>query len=551
MDKLFTAESNKQSIALTWRMVLPWMVVALFASQLPYLIGWLASPTGWVFSGILANHNDFSAYIAAMRQGAEGQWLFHFNFSPEFWQPKLMLPLYIMAGKLIGPFSQAFVFWFNVLRSLAFLVTIVCLLLWVNEVLPARGRLRLTAWLLIVFGGGLSWIVWPATAGLGVPFTYFPDISMPEFTTFLISINPPHYMLGLGLEVLLFSCVLKMTRGSNGLKWAFAGAMAALGLGLVYVYHSAVVGAVIGVYLLGLVWQQGKIPWRIWVYGGIVVAPLFPLLFYYGYWVNRDPAWASYVNSGLNEISPPPILGLLIGFGLLGILAVIGLRRWIKTGQSLFVPIWLVVNLVLIYVPIVQYSGRFTLGLIVPVGTLAAYGLEEVLLPWLRERPFYQRLGRLTPTPYDTLRRVFLLLTIPAVLIVTLSLTQNVALIRDFPNYMPSGELKAARWLAENSSAEDVVLAYYPISNYLPSVADSRVFAGQFFLTLDFEEKTSQVEQFWDGATADSWRESFLEEWGITYIYQGRYEEQIMEGRVDLPGEMVYEADGVVIYRVR
>jgi hypothetical protein len=551
MSRLSTGGSSNNATPLTWRTLLPWMLLALFGSQLPYLIGWFASPADWVFSGILANHNDFSAYIAAMRQGAEGNWLFHFNFSPEFWQPKLMLPLYLAAGKLIGPFSQAFIFWFNVLRTLAFLATLICLLLWVKQVLPANGRARLTAWLLIVFGGGLSWIIWPATASLAVPFTYFPDISMPEFTTLLISINPPHYMLGLALEVLLFACVLRMSQNGSNVKWAIAGTMAALGLGLVYVYHSAVVGAVIGVYLLALAWQQGKIPWRSWLYGGIILAPLVPLLFYYGYWVNRDPAWATYVNSGLNEITPPPLLGLVIGFGLMGVLAVIGLRRWLETGQTLLVPIWLLVNLILMYVPVVQYSGRFTLGLIVPVGTLAAYGLEEVLLPWLRQRPFYQRFGRLTPTPYETLRRVFLLFTIPAALMMILSLTQNVALIRDFPNYLPAGELKAAQWLAENSGPQDVVLAYYPISNYLPSIADSRVFAGQFFLTLDFDNKTSQVERFWDVDTADSWRDSFLQEWDITYIYQGRYEQQIMKGDVQPPGEMVYQAEGVTIYQVR
>jgi hypothetical protein len=59
------------------------------------------------------------------------------------------------------------------------------------------------------------------------------------------------------------------------------------------------------------------------------------------------------------------------------------------------------------------------------------------------------------------------------------------------------------------------------------------------------------VEQFWDEGMAESWRESFLEEWGITYIYEGRYEQEIMQGNVRPPGEIVYEANGVRIYRVR
>jgi hypothetical protein len=339
-------------------------------------------------------------------------------------------------------------------------------------------------------------------------------------------------------------------RQQHSWRWALAATAVALILGLVYVYHLAVTAVVIGLYLLLLTWQNRRIPWQHWFQGAMIVVPLLPLLFYYGYWVNRDEAWATYVGSDLNNIPPPPLLGILFGFGLIAILAIIGGWHWSQQKRDWLLPAWAIGNLLVMYLTIVQYSGRFTMGLIIPVATLAAFGLEEVALPRLKMTGFYGRFSRLTPTPYDTLRRVVLIFSAPSALMVVLFLIKNSTVQTDFPYYMARDEKMAMTWLVDNTTEQDLVLAYYPVGNYLPILGDVRVFMGHFGFTLNFSEKADQVEQFWDASTSAAWRQAFIEQWQITHIYQGQYERQIMQEEVKPPGEVVYDQGGEIIYEV-
>jgi hypothetical protein len=115
---------------------------------------------------------------------------------------------------------------------------------------------------------------------------------------------------------------------------------------------------------------------------------------------------------------------------------------------------------------------------------------------------------------------------------------------------MARSEKMAMTWLVDNTTEQDLVLAYYPVGNYLPVLGNVRVFMGHFGFTLNFSEKADQVEQFWDASTSDAWRQAFIEQWQITHIYQGQYERQIMQEEVKPPGEVVYDQGGVIIYEV-
>lgn len=555
---------KKGKMQIRFRDVLPWFVIALLVTLGPYLIAWLATPPGKFFVGTLANHNDHSAYLAAMRQGAEGRWLYRFNFSPEVWQPALILPAYMLAGRLLGWLGIGYPLLLNLLRLAAVLFTLFAILVWVRNILPGNKRYQLTAWLLIVFGEGLSWLVWPLTASV-LPSDFFPDLTQPEWSIVLVGANAPHYMFGLGLETLLFVGVLRMVRGDRrqpddqtertepggAARWAVISALLALLLGLTFAFQVAVVGAILGLYFLHMAWKQRSIPWRHWLLGALILLPLTFLLYYYGVWVNRDPLWVSFVESDFNRIPAPPPAGLVIGLGLLGLLAIVGLIAWLRNEREPLVPIWWASTLALMYLPIVPYGERFTLGLVVPTGTLAAYGLETTLLPWLRGKGAVRGLARLSPTPLETARRVVILLTVPSTLLASLLLVQNAVLRSDFPNYMPASELEAMEWLSGRADPEDIVLAYYPAGNFFPAISNARVFVGHFFYTPQFEDKVAMVEKFWAPETSEAWRRQFLQRWQIDYVYQGVYESSLTEGRkIAIPADAVHQRNGVTVYRV-
>ena len=53
------------------------------------------------------------------------------------------------------------------------------------------------------------------------------------------------------------------------------------------------------------------------------------------------------------------------------------------------------------------------------------------------------------------------------------------------------------RWLAEITTDEDLLLAEFPMCNFLPRYGKGRVFNGHFDLTVDMEGKSELVETFW------------------------------------------------------
>lgn len=534
-----------QNKLLPFRTVLPWILGVLLFSLLPYVVGWLAAPEGKQFVGVFVNPDDFSTYLAAMRQGSSGSWLFHFPFSPEPWQPRLMLLLYILWGKLAVLPGLTAVGWYHLLRLLAGFVTLTVIWVWVRLVLPGNGRLRLTAWFLIVFGAGLGWLtaILFSSAAKNIAL----DLFGPEWTVFMGLLHTPHFALGLGLEILLFVCVLQWVADGR-IRWVILGALTGIASGLTYVYHIPVEGLVIGLFLLATAVQQRRIPWRIWLGGAVILFPLTLLLGYYAISANQDPYFAQYARVD-HVIPPPTLLALLVGLGFLGVMALFGVKRWVKDGRTWLVPLWIGANLLLLYLPIVRFSGRFALGLIVPVATLAAYGLEKVILPWLQEGGFYGRFSRYTTTPEASLRRLFLFLVIPSTILLPLLLARNALDIPDFPLYLSRSEVDAANWLAEQSDSGQLVLAYYPMGNYLPRVFSGKVFLGQLDFTTDLDDKLSDVEQFWREDTSNEWRSAFLQEWGIDYIYQGQYENSLRQGNVIPPGKIAFQNDQVIIYQ--
>jgi len=512
------------------RTVLPWIVAVVLLAVAPYLAAWALAPVGQVFTGALINPNDLSVYLSALRQGARGEWLFHFAFSPEPIPPRLTYPLYLLTGKLIPPSGDSGPILFHALRAAMVVVALIGLVYWVRCALPGRTRTQLTAWLLIVFGGGFGWLLAPIVNDR----LLIPDLSVPEWGGFMALFHTPHFALGLGLEAMLFGALLQMTQPSSRWRSTILASTLALIAGLIYPYNIPVIGLIIGVYVLTRTIREPRGAWREWSRGTILLAPLSALLLYYGVEARSDPYWElTHVSN--NIVSPPLPLGIVIGFGLTGVLALIGGWRWMRHEGNWLAPTWAIVNLLALYVP-VPFSGRFALGLAVPIGTLAAYGLEQVVL------------ATRTSGRSGLARRMAIGLGMPSVL--TLLILRSVLLPREFPYYLPAAEVRAAEWLAQHSDANDLILAYHPMGNYLPRVIDGRVFVGQLYLTVSLNEKLRLVERFWDEETPAAWRERFVREWGITHIYQGQHEQGITVGKVIPPGEIVYHSEGVTIYEV-
>jgi len=546
MQQTFQEETQKDA-QLTLKATIWWQLLVLVAISMPYLIGWLTTPADKVFSWALLNPDDVGVYVSAMNQGAAGNWLYHFTYSPEPWQPRFMYTLYLVLGKITAIIARPSVVWFHFWRLVLSLVSLNALIFWIRTALP-RPRWQWTAWFIILFGGGLGWLVAilsPANSG------HLPDIGMSEWIPLLALINTPHFALGLGLMAFVFACLIRAERTEttrNRVLWAIAGAIAAVLTALTYTFQLVIIVLVIGVYLVLRSIQLNWKSWRHWWVGAIFLTPLIPFLYYYAFWDNGDPYWERYVQVD-NVIHPPAFWAAVIGLGFLTPLAIAGACYWIKQKHTALLPIWVAVNFLALYLPFIQFSGRFGLGMLIPIATLAAVGLETIVLPWLARTKFFVAFSRLTPTPYASLRRVSILLLIPSVLMAILLLAKGPLVHKGFPYYWPEADVRAAKWLGERSDVSDLTLSYYPMGNYLPQVYSGKVFMGQQFITTDLDNKLELFERFWDGSMSEEERQSFLTQWDIKYIFSGSFEEPYRNGTVPL-GSMIYQEDDIEIYQL-
>ncbi len=63
--------------------VLVFALGVMIITTVPYLIGFAAQGSLWHFSGFLIGRDDGNSYLAKMREGAQGEWLFHLVYTSE------------------------------------------------------------------------------------------------------------------------------------------------------------------------------------------------------------------------------------------------------------------------------------------------------------------------------------------------------------------------------------------------------------------------------------------------------------------------------------
>ena len=79
------------------------LILVVFAS-LPTIYAWALADADHVFTGFVYNTEDGNSYMAKMRLGARGEWLFHIFYTPEPHQPALAFPFHLLLGKIgAGP----------------------------------------------------------------------------------------------------------------------------------------------------------------------------------------------------------------------------------------------------------------------------------------------------------------------------------------------------------------------------------------------------------------------------------------------------------------
>lgn len=540
-----------------WRWVILWIVVVLFVTSIPYLVGWLRSTPDKVFGGFAIAIEDGYSYLAKMKQGAEGLWLFQLPYTSEAHTPAIFYLFHLLLGKVstLTRLSTPLVYH---LARLVFDAILLAVLYRFIAVFTAWRPVRRIAFLLVIFSGGLGWLL--LLTGQGNLLGSAPlDLISPEAYTFLILYAFPH--LALARTLMLLGLIFWWSESPAGhpkskiqnLKWLWAG-VCWLGMGLIVPFYVAVIGAIVLAGLIAEAIATRKIAWR--AVGQAALAGLIavPPLIYTFIIVGTDPIWNVWANQ-LVILSPHP-LHYVLGFGLAGALAVIGIAKtWKRHVIDPRLIGWLIVMPFLIYLPF-NSQRRLIEGWQLPLAICAAVGLVYVVLPAWSQSRFVKRLTQHRRYTVSGLRNWFiagvLLLSVTTYVLMLVEQTTRMIAQVDL-GFRDGAELAALHWLDERATYRDVILSSFNTGNFLPAVVGAKAFLGHGPETAYSPAKQKLVAEFYDSATPDEWRREFLTEWPITYVFFGPLEKKV--GQFD-PAQtdylqLEYDQNGYRIYRVK
>jgi hypothetical protein len=520
-----------------WRWALKWAVVILIVGCLPYVAAWLAAPSGYQFGGILVNPLDGNSYLAKMRQGWAGGWMFHLTYTPEPHQGASIFLFYLGLGHVARLTAVPLIFIYHAARVLAGLALLLAVYAFVGR-LTSDGRERRLAFWLVGFSAGLGW--------LGAAFGAFPiDLWVPEGFAFYSLMTNPHFPLAMALMLVVIGGVVWPASGVR--CWLVPG-LAAVALAVVQPFSLAGVYAAAALYLL--------VKWRLdhprtgllrdWPRPGITAAAsavMFSVpVLAYDYWVYiTNPALMAW--AGQNVTPAPSVLDLILGYGLVGLLAIAG--GWMAVRQrdraALALVVWSGVTLALVYMPL-ALQRRLIIGLGLPLAMLAALGLTR----WVAARVPGQRarwLEALT-VGFSVMGTLFLLL------VLTLgALGQSKPPSLPGPLYLSQDEVAGMRWLLANAP-DEVVLAAPRTSMLLPGRAGVRVFYGHPYETIDAPVKEAQAERFFRGQmSAEEWQE-LESRYSVGYVFFGPAERKMGPNELLAQMEPTFHQGEVTIYRV-
>src|SRR5262249_49149517 len=197
----------------------------------------------------------------------------------------------------------------------------------------------------------------------------------------------------------------------------------------------------------------------------------------------------------ITDTFSPPVWEYVLGFGLVGVLGLVGLRMmWTRHIQyDRLLSIWVAVQALLLYLPI-SFQRRFVEGLQLPLSIAASVALFG----------FANRMKKANHKRYRSVLLVgaivFASLTNVGFLVGQVAGRGQGTGANDPRRYLPRDVVAAFDWLRANSTPGTVLFSSYLTGNIAPSMTGMRVFLGHYAQTLRSDEKGPVVSAYYSNA---------------------------------------------------
>ncbi len=493
-----------------WRWLIVATAVVLLLTSAPYLIGLAVSTPSRPFTGVVIAADDVYSYLAKMRLGASGAWLFSNVYAVEPHPTTLIYQPYLLLGRLAGVGIGARVSLMRLLvvyhaARVLFGAALLVVLYPVASLLLVEPKQRRLAWILTVLGGGLGWLM-VILSDESLPFGTAPlDFYVNEAVTYVPLIATPHVLMA---RTALLGGVLAFVRAVEHRSWLWA--LAAGGCWLLATtgvpFDILVAGGIVGGWLTVRWMRTRRLPLRMVLMGVITGLPGVAFVCVALIFMGDDPVYASWMAQ--NSLPLPHPFHLLSAYGVLALLSVLGgvaALRVCLPRADLFVG-WAILSPLLMLVPL-SFQLRLVEGFTIPLATLAACGFCRLVGGW---RKWIRRVAMAG----------LLVLTLPSGLFVIFGSIALPLFGFDSAFYSPD-QSAALEWLRQNAPPGAVVLSGEATGIILPAAAPVRVVLGHGFETPYFIYKEALVADFYALGMPDRARQDFLAHYGVRYVYLG------------------------------
>lgn len=483
---------------------------AALATGIPYLLSARNAPPNMVFSGFMMNPVDGFSYLAKMRQGLEGYWLFRLPYSAEPGAGALLFTFHILLGHIARLVGSDLLLTYHLARLVSAWAMFAAAYLFLEEVLT-KAAARWAAFLMILLGSGLGWIA--SAFGL-----FANDLWVPESIPLLSAYANAHFPAAAALLLLALRMVLK--------RQIVRAAILAFALSIIQPFAViTLVGALIIWVFIEFRIDRAQMPFQ-WRDLAPMIAGTAPVLAY-DLWLTSSHEALS-VWTAQNVTPTPAPLETALGFGLVLALAAIGVFRAVSEQRGRLMILWVVLGFGLLYMP-VALQRRMVFGLFFPLAVLAAIGMVRL---WGKSNRFGLALAAV------------IVLIIPSNLVV---MAAGIASAQEEPSplLMSADELAAYVWMSANLPKNALVLAGPESGNRIPAFASLRVMYGHPFETPYAEQQEGLVTELYSAGDVNQLRSH-----GINFVLMGPRERAMGDLSWLETLERIYQSGSVQIFEL-
>ena len=374
------ARPDPQPAARRWpwpRFALGFAAAVAALSLLPYVLAYVWAPPGHHFAGFFFIADDATTYLAKMRQGAQGSWLWTDPYTSEPHAGVFLFGFYLLFGHLAALLHLPLIATYHLARISGALALVLAVDRLCRRLLPPE--LRNLGLVLVILGSGAGFLAQAA----GNPQIFGSkvealDLHLPELSGWYSIVAIPHFACA---TALIIASLLGLLQIANQPAWRPIALASAALLALTTIHPQMIpVIALIWIAYRVLLMAWGAPPaWRTRAAEVVPFIATTPLLAYNAWILFSDPTIAEWARQWRHQAPGPVSLAVSLGLPLL-LAAGGGAIAWRRKDQGLaLMLVWPPLVILLLYLPnLANIQRRLLDALYVPIGILAVVGVRAL-----------------------------------------------------------------------------------------------------------------------------------------------------------------------------